>query len=70
MPVLLGRGLSMNILKAIMLNVSLTGPFDFANERMWTTFGDVHFIKPLAIIWASIFGTFVSIPFDNIKTKL
>jgi len=47
MPVLLGRGLSMNILKAIMLNVSLTGPFDFANERMWTTFGDVHFIKPL-----------------------
>lgn len=60
----------MNIMKAIMLNISLTGPFDFASEKMFITFGDVGFIKPMALIWASIFGTFASIPFDNIKTKL
>jgi len=41
----------MNILKALMLNISLTGPFDFANERLWVTFGDVHFTKPLYHIY-------------------
>lgn len=28
------------VLKAIVLNVSLTGPYDYMKEKMYVTFGD------------------------------
>ena len=48
--VLFTRGLTMNIMKAIVLNISLTGPYDFLNERLWITFGDVNFSRPLYLL--------------------
>ena len=35
------RGLTPSILKAIVLNGTLIGPYDYIKERMFTTFGDV-----------------------------
>lgn len=50
--------------------MSLTGPYDYLNERLWLTFGDVNFTRPVALVWASLVATFLSIPFDNVKTKI
>lgn len=35
------RGLGPNIVKHAILNLFITGPFDYLRERMWITFGDV-----------------------------
>mgnify|MGYP000051763504 FL=1 len=35
------RGLGPNVLKAVILNGFLTGPYDYIKERMWITFGEV-----------------------------
>lgn len=59
-----------NIIRAVVLNVSLTGPYDYLNEKGWITFGDFGFVKPFAIVWAAFWGSIFTLPVDNIKTKL
>ncbi len=44
------QGLSMQVCKIIALNISLTGPYDFLNERLWMTFGDVNFNRPMYLL--------------------
>jgi len=39
------RGGFSNVLRVIVLNASLTGPYDYLNEKMWITFGDIDFIN-------------------------
>lgn len=64
------KGLIPHFLKAVVLNISLTGPYDFLNERLWITFGDVHTNRPIALIFASGVATVATLPFDNLKTKM
>lgn len=40
------RGLSTNIAKAVVLNGTLIGPYDYLKERMWITFGDTVYNTP------------------------
>lgn len=35
------RGLGPSMLRAAVLNATLIGPYDYINEKMFTTFGDV-----------------------------
>jgi len=39
------RGGFSNALRLIVLNATLTGPYDYLNERMWITCGDVDMIN-------------------------
>lgn len=59
------------VLKAIVLNVSLTGPYDYLKEKCYITLGDWEpACTNLALIWASFWATLATLPFDNIKTRL
>ena len=63
------RGGYFNVYKHIMLNVSLTGPYDYVNERLWIVFGDFGWVKPISLICAAAVGAATSLPFDNWRTK-
>lgn len=65
------RGGLANIIRAVVLNVSLTGPYDYLNEKCWITFGEMPWVNnTLALLWATMWGTLIVTPFDNIKTRL
>jgi solute carrier family 25 (mitochondrial oxoglutarate transporter), member 11 len=64
------KGSGINILKSIVMNVSLTGPFDFLNEKMWICFGDTDYNRPVALCWAALVASLATLPIDNIKTRL
>ena len=53
-----------------MLNVSLTGPYDYWHEALWIRFGDYAFVQPLALLFATLTSTLITLPFDNIRTRL
>jgi len=64
------RGLIPHVIKAVLLNTVMIGPYDQMQERCWNVFGESYVNKPIAIIWASIFGTAATLPFDNVKTRM
>jgi len=66
----LWKGGMANVIRAVVLNISLTGPFDYLNEKMWITFGDNDFNKPFALFWAAFWGTAATLPFDAIRTRI
>lgn len=63
------KGANAHALKHLVLNVSMTGPFDWMNEKMWICFGDTGYNKPVALLYASLWGSVASITFDNIKVR-
>lgn len=48
----------------------MIGPYDMMQERVWNVWGESILAKPIAILWASIFGAAFSLPFDNLKTRM
>jgi len=65
------RGALSNVVRAVILNVSLTGPYDYLNEKSWILFGEMPWVNnTLALLWSSIWGSLAVLPFDNIKTRL
>ena len=64
------KGSSASILKALAINAALTGTYDYLNEKIWISFGDFGFNTYLATAWAAFWGSLVSIPFDNVKTRM
>lgn len=64
------RGAQANVLRAVILNISLTGPFDYLNEKLWITFGDMTWNKHMALTWAALWGTIFTLPFDNLRTRM
>ena len=52
------------------MNISLTGPYDYVLESMWTRFGDYFFVEPCALIVSAMVGSAVTLPMDNIRTRL
>ena len=57
-------------MRHVMLNVSLTGPYDYFHEGWWIRFGDYGFVQPIALLLASIVSTVVTLPFDNLRTRI
>ena len=67
---ILWKGAWANAVKHVALNISLTGPYDYAHERLWIVFGDYGFVKPLALVFAAGVSTVATLPFDYAKTRL
>jgi len=63
------RGFGVNVLRTVMLNVSLTIPYNYLNECFWKAFGDVSFNKPFALLGASLVSTIFTLPIDAIRTR-
>lgn len=64
------RGVWPSVFKAVALNSSMNGPFNWVNEAMFNCFGDTYVNRPLALVFGAIAGTFAALPFDNVKTRL
>ena len=65
----LKQGLGPNILKHIVYNMALTGPYDYFKEGFFTRFGEYGFVNPLALLIASGIGALVTLPIDNIRNR-
>lgn len=65
----LWRGASINVIRHVLLNISLTGPYDWMHERLWIIFGDYGHVQPLSLIFATAVASAVTLPFDNLRTK-
>lgn len=63
------RGLTATLAKAVVLNTIMIWPYDQMNEHCWNTFGESTLNKPIAVLWASLFG-YLTLPLDNIKTRM
>ena len=37
---------------------------------MWIRFGDYYFVQPVALIWAALVSSAVTLPFDNVRTRI
>lgn len=60
-----------NVIRAGVMNATLTGPYDYLNEKCWITFGDMYWVNnTLAFFFATMVSTTCLSPFDNIKTRL
>lgn len=68
----LWRGSSPTILRAMVLNLAMLGPFDEAKESLnkLTANKDSLEVRLAASAIAGFLAAFCSLPFDNIKTKL
>lgn len=64
------KGSFENVVRHVVLNISLTAPFDFFHEALYLRFGDYGFVRPLAIVLASAVSSIVTLPFDNIRTRV
>ena len=54
-----------NVFRAVILNSTLTGPYDYINEKCWITFGDMYWVNnTFALLIATACGTFAVAPFD------
>ena len=65
----LWHGASINVLRHILLNISLTGPYDRMHQRLWITFGDYGHVQPLSLVFASFVASVVTLPIDNLRTR-
>lgn len=68
----LWRGSGPTVLRAMVLNFAMLGPFDEVKEQLKkrTGKGETMGIKLTAAAVAGFLSSFCSLPFDNIKTKL
>lgn len=58
------------VFKMVGMNAALTGPYDYLNERMFLTFGDMDWNKPVALAYAALWASVFTLPLDNVKTKV
>lgn len=64
------KGSFANVIRHIVLNASLTGPYDYFHEGMFIRFGEFDFVKPTALFLASFVSSMITLPFDNVRTRL
>jgi len=53
-----------------MINITLTGPYDYMKEKVWLVFGDFGFNHFVSLLWAASWCTLLTLPFDNVKTRM
>jgi solute carrier family 25 oxoglutarate transporter 11 len=71
----LWRGCVPTVIRAVVLNFGMLGPYDEAKERLnlWLNGDkkkDTKQSRLLASAVAGFFASFLSLPFDNAKTKI
>jgi len=66
----LWRGCGPTAGRAIMINWALLAPFEEAKDRLKKYIPEIKTRTVTASFLASFIGSFISLPFDNIKTKL
>jgi hypothetical protein len=59
-----------NALRHVILNISLTYPYDFIHERLWIIFGDYGHVTPISLICAALIGSAFTLPIDNVRTRI
>lgn len=64
------HGAFVNVVRHVLLNISLTAPFDYFHEALYLRFGDYGFVRPLAIFLAALTSAAITLPFDNARTKI
>lgn len=57
-------------MRHVAFNVSLTAPYDYFHEGLYIRFGDFDFVKPTALLLSSIVSTVITLPFDNVRTRV
>ena len=57
-------------MRHILYNLTITGPYDYFKEGLFTRFGQYGFVDPLALLIATGIAAFVTLPIDNIRTRL
>jgi hypothetical protein len=63
------QGLKVNVWRHVLYNISITGPYDYFKEGLFTRFGEFSFVDPLALFIATGIASAVTLPFDNIRTR-
>lgn len=68
----LWRGSTPTVVRAMMLNLGMLGPFDEVKERLNAYFGekDTLRVRLMASAVSGFLCSFLSLPFDNAKTKM
>ena len=66
----LWKGVGPTIVRAMALNLGMLGPYDQAKEMLTKAIGDSMVTNLSASACAGFLAAFLSLPFDNIKTKL
>ncbi len=64
------KGAYANVVRHVLLNISLTAPFDFFQEYLYLRFGDYGFVKPLAMFLAAGVCSIITLPLDNARTRI
>lgn len=64
------RGAFSHVVKMAMVNMTLTGPYDYMKEKIWLVFGDFGFNHFVSLLWATTWCTLLTLPFDNVKTRM
>lgn len=64
------KGSLANVVKMAMINITLTGPYDYMKEKIWLVFGDFGFNHFVSLVWAASWCTLLTLPFDNVKTRM
>lgn len=59
-----------NVIRHILLNVTLIAPYDYFHESLYIKFGDYIFVEPVAMALATGFSAFVVLPFDTARTRV
>ena len=64
------QGLRVNVLRHLFYNISLTGPYDYFKEGLFTRFGEYGWVDPAALLLATAISSAVTLPVDNIRTRM
>jgi solute carrier family 25 oxoglutarate transporter 11 len=64
------RGFFPYALRMFLLNSFLIWPYNSANEKLYVTFGEVYTNRIIATLYAAALGTILTVPFDNIRTRI
>ncbi len=67
---ILFKGSHVNALKHLMLNITITAPYNFIAENLYNSFGYSRAIAPIGLLVSSFISSLVTIPLDNIRTRI
>lgn len=66
----LWRGLSAHLARAVALNTVMIWPYDSMQEHFYNVWGESWLPRPLALVIAAFWGAALTLPFDNLKTRM
>ena len=64
------QGFKAYALRMLMINTFLIWPYNSCNEKLYVLFGEVFTNRIFSTFFAAAIGTFISVPFDVIRTRI